>query len=57
MNEKIYFCLKHTGLIRSDTEVFTSPFGECYVCGEQSACYIEYPVEIEIPAERLAILE
>lgn len=57
MEEKIYFCRKHIAIVRSDVEVFTSQLGECYVCGEQSTGYIIYPQEIEIPAERLAILE
>jgi hypothetical protein len=57
MSEKIHLCLKHMGIIKSDIEVFTSQVGECYICAEQSACYIEYPVEIEIPADRLKILE
>jgi hypothetical protein len=56
MNEKIYFCPKHSAIAHSSLERYTSQIGECFVCGEQASFYVIVETEIELPAERLAIL-
>jgi hypothetical protein len=53
----VYFCENHKGLIPPNMEVYASQVGTCTFCGGQSCCFVLHVEEIEIPAERLAILE